>query len=158
LAIATVEIATPFKSARKRYFLSRLAEGIPNQPQYELPLSRAANLDLPVKENAETKPEPRLVRIHMEEDAGKNIHYAGRQLARFNRSGVPLMEIVSEPDLRFSGTGPPCLRELRSVRRYSQLSDGNMEKGVSAAMPTVSVRKRGEQKARRQRTENQEPE
>jgi len=85
----------------------------------------------------------RLVRAHIEEDAGKNIHEANSSLVDFNRSGVPLVEIVSEPDIRSAEEAGAYLRELRGILRYIGASDGRMEEGSFRCDVNVSVRKKG---------------
>ena len=85
----------------------------------------------------------RLVRIHLEEDAGKNIHAESASLVDFNRSGVPLMEIVSEPDIRSPEEAVAYLHELREMLRSLGASDGKMEEGSLRCDVNVSVRPRG---------------
>ena len=85
----------------------------------------------------------RLVRIHMEEDAGKNIHEAGGSLVDFNRSSVPLVEIVSEPDIRSAAEASAYLRELRGILRSIDASDAKMEEGGLRCDVNVSVRPKG---------------
>jgi aspartyl-tRNA(Asn)/glutamyl-tRNA(Gln) amidotransferase subunit B len=85
----------------------------------------------------------RLVRIHMEEDAGKNIHEADSSLVDFNRSGVPLVEIVSEPDIRSADEAGAYLRELRAILRYVGASEARMEEGDFRCDVNVSVRRKG---------------
>ena len=76
------------------------------------------------------------MRIHIEEDAGKNIHEANASLVDFNRSCVPLVEIVSEPDIRSADDASAYLHELRSILRYIEASDGGWRKAASAATST----------------------
>ena len=96
--------------ARKSYFYPDLPKGY-QISMYELPLCVGGHIDIPVE--ASKRP-IRLVRIHMEEDAGKNIHQDGVSLVDFNRSGVPLVEIVSEPDIRSAG-------EAANARRVQEV-------------------------------------
>jgi len=86
-----------------------------------------------------------LTRIHMEEDTGKNIHEANAEtsLVDFNRSGVPLLEIVSEPDMRTVAEAGAYLRTLRSILQYLEICDGNMEEGSFRCDANVSVRPAG---------------
>src|SRR5262249_31715487 len=86
-----------------------------------------------------------LTRIHMEEDTGKNVHdaHVADSLVDFNRSGVPLLEIVSEPDLRSPGEAAAYLRTLRAILQYLEICDGNMEEGSFRCDANVSVRPRG---------------
>ena len=97
---------------------------------------------MPPTENGDTR-RVRLTRIHIEEDAGKNIHGESASLVDFNRSGVPLIEIVSEPDLRSAEDAGAYLRQLRAILRYVDASDGKMEEGSFRCDCNVSVRKRG---------------
>ena len=126
---------------RKSYFYPDLPKGY-QISQYETPLCMGGYIDLPRLRTA-TPRRIRLVRIHMEEDAGKNIHARGRSLVDFNRSGVPLIEIVSEPDIRSAEEAGAYLRELRAILRYVDASDGKMEEGSFRCDVNVSVRKRG---------------
>jgi aspartyl-tRNA(Asn)/glutamyl-tRNA(Gln) amidotransferase subunit B len=85
----------------------------------------------------------RLVRIHFEEDAGKNLHLVGDEvsLVDYNRAGAPLLEIVSEPDLRSAAQAASYMRELRTVIRYLDISDANMEEGTMRCDANVSIRR-----------------
>jgi aspartyl-tRNA(Asn)/glutamyl-tRNA(Gln) amidotransferase subunit B len=87
----------------------------------------------------------RLTRIHIEEDAGKNVHVAGEDvsLLDYNRAGAPLLEIVGEPDLRSSQQAADYLRELRSIVRALGISEANMEEGTLRCDANVSLRPRG---------------
>src|ERR1700724_2984187 len=97
--------------ARKSYFYPDLPKGY-QISQYDEPLCRGGYIELPPRQSGEAR-RIRLVRIHLEEDAGKNIHTDSASLVDLNRSGVPLMEIVSEPDLRTPEEAVDYLRELR---------------------------------------------
>src|SRR5581483_9594233 len=126
--------------ARKSYFYPDLPKGY-QISQYELPLCKGGYIEI---NNGGGGPRRiRLVRIHMEEDAGKNIHEADSSLVDFNRSGVPLVEIVSEPDLRSAEEAGAYLRELRNILRYIGASDGRMEEGSFRCDVNVSVRRKG---------------
>ncbi|MCI0451138.1 MAG: Asp-tRNA(Asn)/Glu-tRNA(Gln) amidotransferase subunit GatB, partial [Candidatus Latescibacteria bacterium] len=89
----------------------------------------------------------RIRRIHLEEDAGKLVHFEGKDysLVDFNRSGVPLVEIVSEPDIRAPQEASEYLQKLRSLVRYLGICDGNMEEGSLRCDVNLSVRKHGSQ-------------
>jgi aspartyl-tRNA(Asn)/glutamyl-tRNA(Gln) amidotransferase subunit B len=131
--------------ARKNYFYPDLPKGY-QISQYEEPLATEGRLDV------ETDSGPRQVgitRIHMEEDAGKSIHddkLAGKGGSHvdLNRSGVPLIEIVSEPDLRSPEEASAYLRALREIVRYAGVSDADMEKGQFRCDANVSLRGHGE--------------
>jgi aspartyl-tRNA(Asn)/glutamyl-tRNA(Gln) amidotransferase subunit B len=125
--------------ARKSYFYPDLPKGY-QISQYELPLCKGGFIE--IEGNGQPK-RIRLVRIHMEEDAGKNIHEADASLVDFNRSGVPLVEIVSEPDIRSAEEADAYLRQLRAILRYVGASEGRMEEGNFRCDVNVSVRPRG---------------
>jgi aspartyl-tRNA(Asn)/glutamyl-tRNA(Gln) amidotransferase subunit B len=95
--------------------------------------------------DGEEKKSVRLVRAHLEEDAGKNIHAAGRDESwvDLNRAGTPLLEIVTMPDLRTATETAAFLRALRLVMLYLEVSDGNMEEGSLRSDVNVSIRPRG---------------
>jgi aspartyl-tRNA(Asn)/glutamyl-tRNA(Gln) amidotransferase subunit B len=124
---------------RKSYFYPDLPKNY-QISQYETPVCKGGYIELPG--NGEAK-RVRLTRIHIEEDAGKNIHEANSSLVDFNRSGVPLVEIVSEPDIRSAEEAGAYLRELRDILRYIGASDGRMEEGSFRCDVNISVRKRG---------------
>ena len=94
--------------------------------QYELPIARDGFLDIDLNGG---KKRIGITRIHMEEDAGKLTHDPERPLSMvdFNRTGVPLIEIVSDPDIRSPEEAGAYLRNLRAIVRYLDISDGNME-------------------------------
>ncbi|MFY9552141.1 MAG: Asp-tRNA(Asn)/Glu-tRNA(Gln) amidotransferase subunit GatB, partial [Thermoanaerobaculia bacterium] len=143
---AGAEIHTTSQFARKNYFYPDLPKGY-QITQYDRPFSTGGTvaIDTPAGEKR-----VRLVRIHLEEDAGKLLHdtpYADVptdvSLVDWNRAGVPLVEIVSEPDLRGSEEAASYLTELRRLLRYTGVSDGDMEKGNLRCDANVSVRKSG---------------
>jgi len=127
---------------RKNYFYPDLPKGY-QISQYQTPLCAGGYIELPAEAGNGEPMRVRLVRIHLEEDAGKNIHAPDCSLVDFNRSGVPLVEIVSEPDIRTPEQAGAYLRELRSMVRYLEVSDGNMEEGSFRCDANVSVRLRG---------------
>jgi aspartyl-tRNA(Asn)/glutamyl-tRNA(Gln) amidotransferase subunit B len=142
LGLATgCTIAPSSRFARKNYFYPDLAKGY-QISMYELPLCLAGHVDIVVDG---TPKRIGLTRIHMEEDTGKNIHDAhdAASLVDFNRAGVPLLEIVSEPDLRAPEEAGAYLRALRSVLQYLEICDGNMEEGSFRCDANVSVRPAG---------------
>jgi aspartyl-tRNA(Asn)/glutamyl-tRNA(Gln) amidotransferase subunit B len=126
---------------RKSYFYPDLPKGY-QISQYETPVCKGGYIEVPVAGNGGTR-KIRLVRIHLEEDAGKNVHEANSSLVDFNRSGVPLIEIVSEPDIRSPAEAGAYLRELRAILRYLDASDGRMEEGSFRCDVNVSVRRKG---------------
>ena len=134
-------IAPRSRWARKNYFYPDLAKGY-QISQYELPICLGGHLDI-VVDGAPKR--VRLTRIHMEEDTGKNIHDArgSESLVDFNRGGVPLLEIVSEPDMASPAEAGAYLRALRMLVRYLGICDGNMEEGSFRCDANVSVRPRG---------------
>ena len=136
--------------ARKNYFYPDLPKGY-QISQFEHPIATAGWIEIPVDGDdgaAEVK-RIGLTRIHMEEDAGKSIHdpaVAGSDatLVDLNRAGVPLIEIVSEPDMRSPEEAGAYLRSLRSILRYIDVSDADMEKGHFRCDANVSLRPRGQ--------------
>jgi aspartyl-tRNA(Asn)/glutamyl-tRNA(Gln) amidotransferase subunit B len=127
---------------RKSYFYPDLPKGY-QISQYETPVCKGGYIDLPPDKNGEPR-RVRLVRIHLEEDAGKNIHEEGASLVDLNRSGVPLLEIVSEPDIRSGAEAAAYVQEMRAILRYIDASDGRMEEGSLRCDCNVSVRPRGQ--------------
>ncbi len=125
--------------ARKSYFYPDLPKGY-QISMYESPLCVGGYIEIP--SNGGKRP-IRLVRIHMEEDAGKNIHESDGSLVDFNRSGVPLVEIVSEPDIRSAAEAAAYLHELRAILRYTGASEARMEEGNMRCDVNVSVRPAG---------------
>ncbi len=137
-------IARVSRFARKNYFYPDLPKGY-QISQYELPLAEHGYVEILV--DGETK-RIGLTRIHMEEDAGKLVHPGSftdtpYSLVDYNRSGVPLIEIVSEPDMRSPKEAGAYLRTLRAILRYLEISDGNMEEGSFRCDANISVRPRG---------------
>ncbi|HXQ24627.1 MAG TPA: Asp-tRNA(Asn)/Glu-tRNA(Gln) amidotransferase subunit GatB, partial [Candidatus Acidoferrales bacterium] len=134
-------IARNSRWARKNYFYPDLPKGY-QISQYELPLCLGGRIDIETNGNAKSV---RLTRIHMEEDTGKNIHdaHGDASLVDFNRCGVPLLEIVSEPDMGSAQEAGAYLRKLRAILQYLEICDGNMEEGSFRCDANVSVRPRG---------------
>lgn len=142
MAIATdCEIAKKSRFARKNYFYPDLPKGY-QVSQYELPIAEKGYIDIEADGKKKTIG---LTRIHMEEDAGKLVHDISRPISRvdYNRTGVPLIEIVSEPDIRTSEEAGAYLRKLRSIVRYLGICDGNMEEGSFRCDANISIRPRG---------------
>lgn len=127
--------------ARKQYFYPDLPKGY-QISQYEEPFSTNGHLDIEVGGSARSI---RIRRVHMEEDAGKNVHgLGGDSLVDLNRAGVPLVEIVSEPDLRSSEEAAEYMRTLRDVLVFAGVNDGNLEEGSLRCDANVSIRKQGD--------------
>ncbi|MEK6660746.1 MAG: Asp-tRNA(Asn)/Glu-tRNA(Gln) amidotransferase subunit GatB [candidate division NC10 bacterium] len=138
------DIAVGCRFARKNYFYPDMPKNY-QISQYELPLARNGMLEFPV--NGLTK-SVRIHRLHLEEDVGKLLHAgtfqtADSSLVDFNRSGVPLMEIVSEPDIRNPEDAAEYLRQVRAIVVYLEVCDGNMEEGSLRCDANVSVRRAG---------------
>jgi aspartyl-tRNA(Asn)/glutamyl-tRNA(Gln) amidotransferase subunit B len=138
---AHCDIARSSRLARKNYFYPDLPKGY-QISQYELPICVNGYIDI---ELAGVPKRVRLTRIHMEEDAGKNIHdlRSDASLVDLNRAGVPLLEIVSEPDLRSAEEAVIYLKRLRALLQYMAICDGNMEEGSFRCDANVSVRPQG---------------
>jgi aspartyl-tRNA(Asn)/glutamyl-tRNA(Gln) amidotransferase subunit B len=133
--------------ARKNYFYPDLPKGY-QISQYDRPLAQHGFIEISVNG---TMKKIGVQRVHMEEDAGKSLHEGFLDSSRytyldFNRSGVPLIEIVSEPDIRSSAEANDYLKRLKEILEYLGVNDGNMEEGSLRCDANVSVRKVGEQK------------
>jgi aspartyl-tRNA(Asn)/glutamyl-tRNA(Gln) amidotransferase subunit B len=135
------EVHTESIFARKNYFYPDLPKGY-QISQFDRPI--ATNGRLALEDTDETR-DVRIHRVHMEEDAGKSIHdrYAGHSAIDLNRSGTPLVEIVSEPDLRSSAETVVYLKRLKQILEYLEVSDANMEEGSLRVDANISVRERG---------------
>ncbi len=138
------EIARDSKNDRKNYFYPDLPKAY-QISQYDKPLCEHGYVEIDTEEG---KKKIRITRIHIEEDAGKLNHdeFGGGSLVDLNRAGVPLIEIVSEPDLRSSEEVEKYLKKLKSILEYIEVSDCKMQEGSFRADVNVSVRKKGETK------------
>jgi aspartyl-tRNA(Asn)/glutamyl-tRNA(Gln) amidotransferase subunit B len=125
--------------ARKNYFYPDLPKGY-QISQYDYPLCRNGWLEI---KTSQGRRKIGIRRVHLEEDTGKNIHQGDVSLIDFNRSGVPLMEIVSEPDLRSAEEVKAYAEKLRAILRYLGVNTGDMEKGVIRFEPNISIRPAG---------------
>lgn len=134
------EIHTESIFARKNYFYPDLPKGY-QISQYERPFCTNGYLDITLKSGEQKR--VGLTRIHFEEDAGKSIHGSASTLVNLNRAGVPLCEIVSEPDMRTSEEAGQYLRTLRNILRYADVCDGNMEEGSFRCDANISLRLHG---------------
>ncbi len=142
LALAThCQIARTSRFARKNYFYPDLPKGY-QISQYELPVAQHGWLDIEVNGKSTRIG---ITRIHLEEDAGKLIHDESQPLSYvdFNRTGVPLVEIVSEPDIRTPEEAAIYLKKLRDIVRYLDICDGNMEEGSLRCDANISLRPLG---------------
>jgi aspartyl-tRNA(Asn)/glutamyl-tRNA(Gln) amidotransferase subunit B len=131
--------------ARKNYFYPDLPKGY-QISQYELPIVAGGHMDI-VLEDATTK-RIGITRAHLEEDAGKSLHeglgaFSGIDL---NRAGTPLLEIVSEPDMRSAKEAVAYLKKIHTLVRYLEICDGNMQEGSFRCDANVSVRRKGAEK------------
>ncbi len=143
MALATnCSIPGQSRFARKNYFYPDLPKGY-QISQYELPIAVGGYVDIDVDDRTRRIG---LTRIHMEEDAGKLVHADNRavSLVDLNRTGTPLMEIVSEPDMRSPEEAGAYLRALRSIIRWIDVGDGNMEEGSFRCDANVSIRPKGQ--------------
>ncbi|MEO1481433.1 MAG: Asp-tRNA(Asn)/Glu-tRNA(Gln) amidotransferase subunit GatB [Myxococcota bacterium] len=131
--------------ARKNYFYPDLPKGY-QISQFDRPYATGGSLTFELEGQEKTIG---ITRIHMEEDAGKNVHddvFAGkRSYVDFNRAGVPLIEIVSEPEIRSAAEAAEYMRTMRQVLRYLDVCDGNMEEGSLRCDANVSIRPRGQE-------------
>lgn len=131
------EIARYSVFARKNYYYPDLPKNY-QISQYEIPLCRNGYLQIDSGKKIIIR------RIHLEEDTGKLIHFGGRNSAiDYNRCGVPLMEIVTEPDINSTEEAYQYLTKLRNILQYLDVCDGNMEEGSLRCEPNISVRKVG---------------
>ena len=132
----------PFsKMDRKSYFYPDLPKGY-QISQYDLPISEKGKVTIQLS-NGSTK-DIGITRLHIEDDAGKLTHRDGITLVDFNRSGTPLMEIVSEPDIRSVEEASAYARQLQKIMRYVDASDADMEKGQMRFDINVSIRPKGQ--------------
>jgi aspartyl-tRNA(Asn)/glutamyl-tRNA(Gln) amidotransferase subunit B len=128
--------------ARKNYFYPDLPKGY-QISQYEKPICENGFIEINLKNSSLKK--IGITRIHLEEDAGKSIHDQGNNtLVDVNRCGVPLMEIVSEPDIRTAEEAYLYLSKIKQIVQYLNICDGNMEEGSLRCDANISVRLKGE--------------
>ena len=137
------EIASRSVFARKNYFYPDLPKGY-QISQYELPVVKRGAVEVALDDGSRKR--VGITRAHLEEDAGKSVHdaFPGETGVDLNRAGVPLLEIVSEPDMRSAGEAMAYMRTIHSLVRYLGICDGNMEEGSLRCDANVSVRRSGE--------------
>ena len=126
--------------ARKNYYYPDLPKGY-QISQYDQPICTEGFLEIETQAGSK---KVRIERIHMEEDAGKNVHMSGFSLVNLNRACVPLIEIVSGPDMTSSEEAGAYLRGLHAVVTYLEISDGNMQDGNFRCDANVSVKPVGQ--------------
>ncbi len=145
MALAThCAITSPNRFARKNYFYPDLPKGY-QVSQFELPIAEHGWLEIEVDA---TRKRIGITRIHMEEDAGKLVHdeHKPKSYVDLNRTGVPLMEIVSEPDIRTPEEATAYLKKLHAIVRYLDICDGNMQEGSFRCDANISLRPVGQEK------------
>lgn len=128
--------------ARKNYFYPDLPKGY-QISQYELPIVRGGSIDFDEDDHLR---QIRLTRAHLEEDAGKSVHedFGAMSGIDLNRAGTPLLEVVSEPDIRSPAEAVTYLRTLHTLVRYLDICDGNMQEGSFRCDANVSIRPQGQ--------------
>lgn len=139
------EITQKSVFSRKNYFYPDLPKGY-QISQFELPVVQKGYLDISLEDG--TTKRIGITRAHLEEDAGKSLHedFDGCSGIDLNRAGTPLLEIVSEPDMRSAKEAIAYLKVLHSLVRYLEICDGNMQEGSFRCDANVSVRKKGSEK------------
>ena len=138
--------------ARKNYFYPDLPKGY-QISQFEIPVVQGGSVEFFL---GEEKKSVRLVRAHLEEDAGKSLHedFIGQSGIDLNRAGTPLLEIVTEPDMRSSGEAVAYAKELHKIVTWIGICDGNMQEGSFRCDANVSVRKPGDPLGTRREIKN----
>ncbi len=138
---ATVHKKSVFN--RKNYFYPDLPKGY-QISQFEIPIVENGELFIDFEDGSQKR--IGITRAHLEEDAGKNIHEEGYSKVDLNRAGTPLLEIVSEPDIRSIDEAIKYLKKLHSIVRYLDISDANMQEGSFRCDVNVSIRPKGDEK------------
>jgi len=142
--------------ARKNYFYPDLPKGY-QISQFEIPIVQGGEVSFFLEEGKETVHKTvRLVRAHLEEDAGKSLHedFVGQSGIDLNRAGTPLLEIVTEPDMRSSDEAVAYAKELHKIVTWIGICDGNMQEGSFRCDANVSVRKPGAELGTRREIKN----
>ncbi len=139
------EIADRSVFARKNYFYPDLPKGY-QISQYELPIVGKGQISIELEDGSEKI--IGITRAHLEEDAGKSLHedFHGQTGIDLNRAGTPLLEIVSEPDMRSAKEAVAYMKKIHSLVRYLEICDGNMQEGSFRCDANVSVRPKGQEK------------
>jgi aspartyl-tRNA(Asn)/glutamyl-tRNA(Gln) amidotransferase subunit B len=139
------EIADRSVFARKNYFYPDLPKGY-QISQYELPVVGKGQISIELEDGSEKV--IGITRAHLEEDAGKSLHedFHGQTGIDLNRAGTPLLEIVSEPDMRSAKEAVAYMKKIHSLVRYLEICDGNMQEGSFRCDANVSVRPKGQEK------------
>ncbi len=127
--------------ARKNYFYPDLPKGY-QISQYELPICGNGEVEIILDDGSKKK--IHIERAHLEEDAGKSSHHGTYSLVNYNRSSVPLLEIVSGPDMHSPAEAAAYVRSMRSILQFIEICDGNLEEGSMRADCNISIRKAGE--------------
>ena len=142
---ADAEVSHKSVFARKNYFYPDLPKGY-QISQYELPIIGKGFLDIQLDDGSIKRVQ--ITRAHLEEDAGKSLHedFSGSSGIDLNRAGTPLLEIVSEPDMRNAKEAVAYLKALHTLVRYLEICDGNMQEGSFRCDANVSVRPKGQEK------------
>ena len=137
------EIARTSVFARKNYFYPDLPKGY-QISQYELPVVGLGHIDIELEDG--TTKRIGITRAHLEEDAGKSLHedFHGLTGIDLNRAGTPLLEIVSEPDMRSAKEAIAYMKKIHSMVRYLEICDGNMQEGSFRCDANVSIRPKGQ--------------
>lgn len=128
---------------RKNYFYPDLPKGY-QISQFEIPIVENGEIFIDFEDGSSKK--IGVTRAHLEEDAGKNVHESNHSNVDLNRAGTPLLEIVSEPDLRSSDEAVMYLKKLHAILRYLDISDANMQEGSFRCDANVSIRPKGDDK------------
>jgi aspartyl-tRNA(Asn)/glutamyl-tRNA(Gln) amidotransferase subunit B len=127
---------------RKNYFYPDLPKGY-QISQYDMALGKGGYLDVELEDGSSRR--VRIEKLHIEEDAGKTLHKPGRRLLDFNRCGVPLIEMVTAPDLRSADEAAAYINQLRQLLRWIGVSEANLERGHLRVDANVSIREAGEE-------------
>lgn len=148
-AAIQADIQTPSFFDRKNYFYPDLPKGY-QISQYDMPLAKGGYIEIPIPPTHDPHGKGylckvRIHKLHIEEDAGKTKNIAGKRYVDFNRCGVPLVEMVTEPDLHTADEAAQYLIRLRQLLRWLDISEGDMEKGNLRCDANVSIREKGSQ-------------